>query len=312
MIGSVTKMFTSTAIMQLVENNTLDLDADINTYIPFSVRHPNYPSTPITIRMLLTHRSGISRSISNKTLWDFDAEMLTWANNNLGANITIWDARPTLGAFINGSLNPSGQYYVSDYWASRPGTQWEYSSTGFLLLTYIVEQVVDQPFAEYLHGHILAPLDMASTGYNHTAFTGRNAIPYERRDNANLAHPIYNHYDIGGGALRSTVQDLGHFLIAHMNQGRYHNTPILRPETVDMMQTSQFSMSGHDFGNFTFVGHGLGWPLYEDDIIGHSQYGIVFLLNRGTSLVQDDYLVNTFFPTVINILFDEALSRATS
>ena len=89
-------------------------------------------------------------------------------------------------------------------------------------------------------------------------------------------------------------------------------------------------MSGHDFDGFTFVGHGLGWPLYEDNIIGHSganvgylaemafktvgngKYGIVFMLNRGASLVQDDYLVNTFFPTVINILFDEAARLASN
>ena len=330
MIGSVTKMFTATVIMQLYDNDLLDLDADINDYIPFSVRHPDFPNTPITIRMLLTHKSGIADSVSNKTLWDFDAEMLTWANNNLGANITLWNARPTLGAFLNGSLNPFGPYYSPENWVSQPGVQREYSGPGFLLLAYIVEQLTNQPFSEYLQKNVYDPLDMTSTGYDYADFTGRNAVPYELRDNENFAYPVYNQYDLGGGGLRSTVPDLGNFLIAHMNQGSYNNAQILQPQTVDLMQTSQYTMFGHELGGFTYIGHGLGWPLYKDQTIGHggatpgylaqiafqtvgnSKYGIVFLLNRGASLVEDDYLVNMFFPTVIDILFDEAARLASN
>jgi len=330
MIGSVTKMFTATAIMQLYDANLIDLDADVNDYIPFSVRHPNYPNTPITIRMLLSHKSGLADSVSNKTLWDFDSEMLKWSNDNLGSNYAIWDSRPTLEEFLDGSVNPSGAYYSSENWGSQPGSKWEYSSTGFLLLAYIVEQITNQPFPEYLQQNVLTPLDMQSTGYDYADFTGRNAIPYELRDSTNFAYPLYNQYDLGGGGLRSTVGDLGNFLIAHMNQGSYKNAQILQPETVDLMQTSQYSMSGNDFGGFTFVGHGLGWPLYTDNTVAHSgaivgylanmafkttsngEIGIVFMLNRGASLVEDDYLVNTFFPKMIEVLFDEATQLAST
>jgi CubicO group peptidase (beta-lactamase class C family) len=330
MIGSVTKMFTATAVMQLVENDTLDLDTDINTYLPFSVRHPNYPSTPITLQMLLSHRSGISRNIANKTLWDFDVETITWANENLDAGIDIWDSRPTVATFLNESLDPSGRYYSPDNWGPQPDSDWEYSGTGYLLLAYIVEQVSNQSFAEYLQAHVFTPLDMPSTGYDYATFTGRNAIPYERRDEVNFAYPIYNHYDVGGGALRSTVTDLSHFLIAQMNQGQYRNTQILQSNTVNLMQTSQYSMFGHELGGFTYMGHGLGWPLFEDHIIGHggatpgylaqiafqtvghTKYGIVFLLNRGSSLVHDEYLLDTFFPAMVTLLFDEAAQRPAS
>ena len=323
MIGSMTKMFTATAIMQLYDNNTLNLDTDLNNYIPFSVRNPNHPDENITIRDLLTHSSGISQV--DKPLWDYDSEMLDWANNNLGTNFTPWDPRPTLGEFINGSLNPAGSYYKSENWENFvPGTQWKYSNLGFLLLAYIVEQLNNQSYVEYMQENVLDPLSMTNTGFNYTAFIGRNAIPYELIDNTNFAYPIYNQYDIGGGALRSTLPDLAKFLITHMNQGSCNNTQILQPQTVDLMQTSQYSMSGHNWGGFTFVGHGLGWPLYTDNIIGHSgaipgyishisfktvsngKYGMVFVLNKGASLVQDDYLVNTFFSAMINILHNEA------
>jgi len=330
MVGSVTKMFTATAIMQLYDNDMIDLDADVNDYIPFSVRHPDFPNTPITVRMLLTHRSGIADEVSNKTLWDFSADMINWANDNLEANITLWDARPTLEEFLEGSITPSGKYYTPDNWGSQPETDWEYSSTGYLLLAYVVEQLTDQSFSEYLQQNVLSPLDMQSTGYDYADFTGRNAIPYEWRDNVNFGYPLYNQYDLGGGGLRSTVGDLSNFLIAHMNQGQYHNTLILQPDTVDLMQTSQFSMFGHGFGGYSFAGYGLGWPLYKDQIIGHggaapgylaeiafktvgdSKFGIVFILNRGASLVEDDYLVNTFIPKMIEVLFDEATQLSST
>ncbi|MHA1987681.1 MAG: serine hydrolase domain-containing protein [Promethearchaeota archaeon] len=323
MIGSTTKMFTATTIMQLYENNSLDLDVDINTYMPFSVRNPIFPSHPISIRMLLTHTSGLSHA--DKTLWDYDTEMLNWSNHNLGTNFTKWNPYPTLGEFLNGSLNPAGLYYESENWENfEPGDEWQYSNLGFLLLAYIVEQLTNRSYVDYLYENVLTPLDMTSTGFDYTNFTGRNAIPYEQRDNKNFAYPIYNQYDIGGGALRSTVPDLTKFLIAHMNQGSYNNTQILLPQTVDLMQTSQYTMSGHNWGDFTFIGHGLGWPLYTENTIGHSGaipgyitnmafkrvdaggYGIVFMLNKGSSLVQDTYLIDTFFPSLIEVLFSEA------
>jgi CubicO group peptidase (beta-lactamase class C family) len=323
MIGSVTKMFTATAIMQLYENNSLDLDTDINNYIPFSVRNPNYPSAPITPRMLLTHTSGISKI--DIPHWDHDSEFIEWANNNIGWNVTALDPHPAIGEFLNGTLNPAGPYYDSGVWEDfQPGNDWQYSNLGFLLIVYIVEQIANKPYVEYLKESVIDPLNMDSTGFNYTDFTGRNALPHEQADSQLIQGPLYDFYNVGGGALRSTVPDLAKFLIAHMNQGNYNNTQILLPQTVIEMQTSQIPMFGTDLGGFSFVGYGLGWPLYSGDIIGHGgatpgylaqisfktvsngKYGIVFMFNKGSSLVHDEYLLNTFFPSMVGTLFDEA------
>ncbi len=64
-VGSVTKPFIATAALQLYERGLLDLDADINTYLPYSIRHPQYPEVPITVRMLLTHQSGLIMTTEN-------------------------------------------------------------------------------------------------------------------------------------------------------------------------------------------------------------------------------------------------------
>ena len=323
MIGSVTKMFAATAIMQLYETNVLELDTDINNYIPFSVRNPKYPNNAITIRDLLTHRSGISKV--DIPLWDYDADMINWFNNNLGWDLTVWDPRPTLGEFLNGSLNPEGSYYKAEIWKDfGPGTNWQYSNIGYLLLAYIVEQLTDQSYENYLQEHVFDPLEMTSTGFDYTDFVGGNAIPHELGETELITGPIYNNYNFGGGGLRSTVPNLANFLIMHMNEGRYNNKQLLLPQTVNLMQTAQLSMSGHELGGFRYVGYGLGWPLYADSKIGHGgatpgylaqiafktvdngKFGIVFMLNQGASLTTDDFLVNTFFPSMVNLLFDEA------
>jgi CubicO group peptidase (beta-lactamase class C family) len=323
MIGSVTKMFTASAIMQLCDNNTIDLDTDIDNYIPFSVRNPNHPSIPITIRDVLTHSSGISHP--DKPLWDFDEELINWANINIGWNLTAWDPRPTLGEFLNGSLNPAGLYYKSDSWRNFiPGTDWQYSNLGYLLLAYIVEQVTNKSYVNYLQDNILDPLDMSSTGFNYTNFMGRNAIPHEQAGTELIEGPLYNQYGIGDGALRSTIPDLAKFLIAHMNQGSYNHTQILQPQTIDLMQTSQFSMFGSTLGGYSYSGQGLGWGVFKDNIVSHSgaiagymanmafktvnngKYGIMVMLNKGSSFVHDEELISTIFPSIIETLFNEA------
>jgi CubicO group peptidase (beta-lactamase class C family) len=323
MIGSVTKMFTATTIMQLYENNTLDLDTDINNYIQFNVSHPSYPTSNITIRQLLSHSSGMSHA--DKILWDFEDVMLEWFNTNLGTNHTVWNPRPTLGEFLNGSLNPAGPYYKSENWVNfEPGTDWQYSNLGFLLLSYIVEQLTNQSYIEYLQENVLNPLDMNSTGFRYQNFTGRNAYPHEKKDEETFEGPLFNSNDLGGGALRSTLPDLTNFLIMHMNQGSYKSSQVLQPQTVDLMQTSQFSLFGHMMGGFSLVGQGLSWAMCTENTFTHSgatvgylshtsfkivndgKYGIVFLLNKGSSLADDSDLVNKFFPSMVDTLYEEA------
>jgi hypothetical protein len=67
-------------------------------------------------------QSGLADEVSNKTLWDYSAGMINWANDNLEANITLWDTRPTLEEFLEGSITPSGKYYSPDNWGSQPET----------------------------------------------------------------------------------------------------------------------------------------------------------------------------------------------
>ena len=83
MIGSITKSFTATAILQLFENNSLDLIDNIDDYLPFSVRHPDYPAYDVTIERLLTHEAGLSTNLYWSLEYYLSNETITWINENL-------------------------------------------------------------------------------------------------------------------------------------------------------------------------------------------------------------------------------------
>lgn len=330
MIGSITKTFTAAAILQLNESNLINLDDEIDNYIPFEIQHPNYSSTPITIRMLLSHTAGLARQFSYSLLWIFDNQTIEWWNEklDLGLNITYWDPKPSLGEFLNGSLNPKGPFYHYQNWYSEPGTEFLYSNVGFELLGYLIEQVSNQSMVDYVHEHIHNPLNMTSSGYNYLDFTGKNAIPYERINETNFDIPLYNLSMEGSGSLRSTVPDLAKFMIAHMNQGEYNGFQLLNPESIELMHEKHVSFPGSEK-----AGYGLGWFISEEGLQGHDgavpgflasmfinetgqgAYGIIVMFNRGSSFVLDIDLLTSFFPA-INILvlehaenlFQQALS----
>jgi len=135
-IASISKTFVATAVMQLVDQGLVNLDSDINQYLPFAVRNPRYPQTPITVRMLLSHRSGLT-------------------DYQYGKN------RNSLVAFASGGkedLKPFFQEY-------KPGRRFKYSNTGYNLLGAIIENVSKERFDRYIASHILNPLGIKA-GYN--------------------------------------------------------------------------------------------------------------------------------------------------
>ncbi|MFX1323273.1 MAG: serine hydrolase domain-containing protein, partial [Promethearchaeota archaeon] len=316
MIGSITKTFTATTLLQLNESNLINLDGDINDYLPFDVRHPDYPSTPITIQMLLTHTAGLARDFDIS--YYFDKEMIQWINAFFGTNYTSWDPKPSLEEFLNGSINQLGLYYHPDNWILEPGTEFSYSNSGFELLGYLVEQVTNQSIVEYVQENILDPLNMTNSGYNYIDFSGMNAIPYERINESNFSIPFYNLSLNGAGSLRSTVPDLAKYMIAHMNQGEYNGFQLLTPEKIELMHEKHVLIPGSEP-----AGYGLGW-IITDGIQGHDgatpgflssmymkesehgTFGILVMFNRGSSLILDTELLTEFYPAILLLLLERA------
>ena len=270
LIASVTKPFAATAVLQLYERNLIDLDDDVNKYLPFNMRHPEYPNKPITIRMLLSHQSGLAHYTDEYTCYIEDQRILSWLSENRGLDIIAYNPYPSFAEFLEGYLTPNGPYYSPYAWTlSEPGTGYLYSSPGYDILGYIVERVTNQTFTDYLQENILDPLNMTSTGFSVSDSPRRQAIPHERvfgvLSKTNVELPLYDRNRIGGGGMRSTVPDLAQFLIAQMNQGQINGFHLLRPGTVELMHKQAVSFSDQSL----MVGYGLGWIHLSNETYKH-------------------------------------------
>ncbi|GLU49793.1 serine hydrolase [Nocardiopsis ansamitocini] len=203
-VGSVSKLFTATAVMQLVEQGEVDLDTDVDEYIDFTL-HTSFDE-PVTVRHLLTHTPGFEERVAGLILPE--------------------DAETDLREYL--AVDPPEQVYA-------PGTVPAYSNYGNALAGYVVEQVSGMPFEEYVQENVLAPLDMDSS-------TFAQPLPPELADrfaNGYTADtgPAGPFEVIGGapaGALTASATDMARFMLAQLGELDTAQAP-LAPETLDLM-----------------------------------------------------------------------------
>lgn len=223
LIASVSKTITAVAAMKLVEQNLIGLDDDINQYLPFSVRNPNFPNDKITLRMLLSHRSSISDEFQDA----------------LSLDCYEIDCPMTLAQYFDNVFLSTGQYYSTDNFSDRkPGTADDYSNLGFALIGYLVERITQTPFDEYCKTNIFTPLGMNKTEWR-LANTPLSelAIPYYDEDS--ISNLQYTFPDYPNGGLRTNVLDLSYFLRMVIQNGSFNGTQILTSESMSAMKTLQ-------------------------------------------------------------------------
>lgn len=241
-IGSDGKLFTWTAVMQLAEQGKLDLHADINTYLDFEI--PAAFGQPITLHHLMTHTAGFED--------DFNSLFVSSGDQ-------VLPLREHLLRYI-----PQRVY--------APGVVSAYSNYGTALAGYIVERVSGQPFEAYLAEHILKPL-----GMDHSVSS--NAISSELSANLSKGYQYQNgnftslDYEWTAASpcapIRATASDISSFMIAHLNGGCAGGGCILRPETLNLMHSPQFThhpqMSGMTYGflDIKFNGQRVLWHMGE-------------------------------------------------
>ena len=244
MLASVSKTFVATAAMQQVEAGHLDLFADVNTYLPFSVRNPAHPNDPITLFQLLTHTS----SIQDYRLWEY-----TYGS----------DSEIALRDYCAGYLLPGGAYYNErDYYSYAPGARCAYSNMGASLAALVVEEATETPFDSYCDDHIFAPLGMNQTSWKLAGLDPRTlAMPYRYGTGLYVPYGHYGYPDYPDGQLRTSVSQLGRFLALCMNGGSYRGVRLLEEATVTQMLTPQIGPLDPT--------QGLIW-YWEGDLIGHS------------------------------------------
>ncbi len=287
-IASVSKTITATAVMQLVEKGLIDLDGDINRYLPFPIRHPEYPDTPLTIRMLLTHTSGIANN------WDVYESFYTTSSGG-------GDSPVSLEQFVEGFLSPGGTWYdpQNNFVPGKPGTVANYSNPAYALLGYLVEEVTQMPFDDYCKKAIFEPLEMDRTAWllKDTDLLEK-AIPYDLKNNP---LPHYSFASYPDGALKVSTKDFSSFILAIMNDGKYKDKTLLNPDTLEEMFRPQAdegkqalmwdysipeSLLMNDFSGRQLVGHTGSDPGIFTFVLFNreTKNGLIFFSNKELDL----------------------------
>lgn len=200
--GSVSKLFTWTAVMQQVEAGKLDLDTDVNTYLDFKI--PAYQGKPITLRNIMTHTAGFEESVRYLISNDPKAAMALKKQMPLALPQRVF----------------------------APGSTPAYSNYATALAGYIVERVSGEPFDTYIENHIFKPLGMAHASFRQPLpanLVGDMASGYP--DVTQKARPFEIVIPAPAGSLSASGGDMGKFMIAHLADG----AGLLKPETAKMM-----------------------------------------------------------------------------
>lgn len=225
--ASVSKTITVTAAMILYEEGRFGLDDDVGDYLPFPVRNPECPNTPITFRQLMTHSSSI---IDNEPVYE--------------GTYTVGDSPLSLGDFVRGYVEPGGEFYDAqenfDYECA--GSYNEYSNIAVGLLGHAVEQISDQSFDDFCRERIFDPLGMGEASFHLANLDIENvATPYEPTADGGFVradHVGYATYP--DGLLRTSVPDLARFLAMMAGAGVFEGERILEESTIEEMKRVQF------------------------------------------------------------------------
>jgi CubicO group peptidase (beta-lactamase class C family) len=261
LIGSIQKVLVAVSILQLYDHGEIYLDDDVNDYLDFSVRNPDYPNVSVTFRMLLSHRSGMNYEMPYEFCFDWDG--LFYPDYSKGYNSAVIGI--PLEDYLSGCLVPGGAYYSANNWQFEPGTEYRYSNLGYKLLMHLLETVSNRTIAEYMQENIFDPLQMSNTGFNASHYNGHHATPHTRINGTNIELSVWN----GRYMMRSTVSDLGHLQIALMNGGLIDDFQLLQSDTIEMM----FERT-HDTGTYLgpdlrWEGYCLGLDAYSQGLLGH-------------------------------------------
>lgn len=280
--GSVSKLFTWTAVMQLVEQGKLKLDTDVNTYLDFKI--PATFPQPITLRHLMTHTAGFEESLRGLISEDSTSihPLSEWLPSHLPERV-----RP-------------------------PGLFSSYSNFGTAIAGYIVERVSGVPFAEYVERNILEPLGMVHS-------TSRQPLPaalvpemsqgYSWTGGHYEAHPYEYLPGLSpAGMMSASATDMARFMIAHLQNGEYEGRRILADSTAQQMHARAFGhdprLPGFALGFYEQSSHGLRifghggdsqWFHTNLALVPSQNLGVYISFNTNTGGALTEPFLDAFF-----------------
>lgn len=304
-IASISKTFVGTAIMQLVEKGILSLEDDVNKFLVFKVKNPRFPETPITIKMLLCHRSSITDSQGYKS---FDG--------------------------INPATNSR---YAECYSDNEPGSKYAYSNLNYNILGAVIENVTGKRFDKFILENIIKPLGLYG-GYNVSDLDSSlfvSSYSYNKKQNSLLVSeetflPYYKEisdYKLGystpflspAGGMKISALGLARYMKMHMDSGFYDNRWIIHQDSESLMRKvpvgSGFYALSFYYTNSIIpgekvIGHNGGALGTHTAMFFHpkKKYGFVVLCNGYRPQSSDDV---DFRTQIIRLLYNQLIKTNT-
>ena len=303
-IASISKSFSATAIMQLVEAKKVNLDQDVSELIGFKIRNPKFPETIITLRLMLSHLSSINDS---------------------------------QGYFSLDSINPAKSVnWYKCYNSYEPGKRYEYCNFNFNMIGTIIEKVSGERFDAYIQNHILNPLQLYGGYYVNGLDKSKFATIYEYQPDAakfvaspNAYAPRTAEvaaYQMGysapifspTGGMKISAKDLATYMMMHANYGKYNGVRIISKKNSKMMQTAVSDIAAYGFALETpatiidrkvMVGHtGSAYGLYSAMFFNpQEKFGIVVISNGCHPGETSGY--NNVIRKTVNALYDNLIAK---
>ncbi|HUB89281.1 MAG TPA: serine hydrolase domain-containing protein [Dyella sp.] len=288
--GSISKLFTWTAVMQLVEQGKLQLDRDVNDYLDFKI--PAYQGKPITLRNLMTHTPGFEDT----------------AKGLLPASVDEVNLERYLKTHLPARIFPPGEIVA-------------YSNYGCGLAGYIVQRVSGERFEDYVANHIFQPLQMTHSSFAQPLPPSLAAMMSKGYKSASdgTPQPFELVDPAPAGSMSTTAEDMAHFMIAQLQNGQYGNARILQPATAELMHSQQYvpapGINGFDLGFYQenrnglrIIGHGGDTVFFHSDLhlLLDQHIGVFMSFNssgsaeaHGTLMVRTaifDAFLDRYFP----------------
>lgn len=298
-IASISKSFSATSIMQLVEQKKLSLDDDIGNLVGFKIRNPAFPAKIITLRMVLSHQSSINDS---------------------------------QGYFTLDAINPEKNAdWAKCYNTYEPGTGYMYCNLNYNMIGTIIEKISGERFDRYVKYHILDPLGLYGGYCVDSLDSSKFATLYEYNVDSNKYYPSpaayaprreeIAKYVMGystpvfspTGGMKISATGLAQYMIMHMKQGRYKGKKIISKKSAGQMQAKVSEKEGYGFAILTsdklisgktMRGHtGSAYGLYSAMFFHPKEkWGIVVISNGCHPGYTDGF--NTVIRKTVNCLFD--------
>lgn len=276
-IASVSKTFVGAATAKAIEQGYFTLETNINDILPIEINNPKQPNSPIKIKHLVTHTSGIidvpSIYIPTNYYILEGEDVSTSGANFLINNLEIPQSQQIpLDDYLTEVLLEDGDYYNLDQFLNAaPGESWIYSNNATSLMGYIIEYVSGQSFDDYVDTYILTPLQMSNSTYDiYQVDLSNMATQYF---NENMPLPKYHNHGYPEGSILSNNEDLGNYLVDMMRGVRGESSLLFSTEYYHLLFDAKLL---EDIVPSGFAeNHGLFWYLKNGNLMhGGNSLGI--------------------------------------